>query len=228
VIGFEALLRWNSPEMGLVMPERFIAVAEGLGLMPELGGWVLDRACAQSRAWMDAGLGDFFVAVNVSAQQIQRGNFAEQVADTLRRHGLPADRLELELTESALLENVDRALHSMQQLSALGVHLSFDDFGTGYSSLSYLRQFHVDKLKIDKSFVCDIPRDASSVAIANTVVAIGHQLRMTVIAEGVETAEQAQLLIDMGCDALQGYLFSRPMKGQAVAEWLADYQPIEA
>ncbi|GAA0249795.1 EAL domain-containing protein [Rhodanobacter caeni] len=227
VIGFEALLRWNSPEMGLVMPERFIPVAEALGLMPELGGWVLDRACAQSRAWMDAGLGDFFVAVNVSAQQIQRGNFAEQVADTLRRHGLPADRLELELTESALLENVDRALHSMQQLSTLGVHLSFDDFGTGYSSLSYLRQFHVDKLKIDKSFVFDIPRDASSIAIANTVVAIGHQLRMTVIAEGVETAEQAQLLTDMGCDALQGYLFSRPMKAQAVAEWLADYQ-IEA
>jgi EAL domain-containing protein (putative c-di-GMP-specific phosphodiesterase class I) len=227
VIGFEALLRWNSPEMGLVMPERFIPVAEGLGLMSELGGWVLDRACAQSRAWMDAGLGDFFVAVNVSAQQIQRGNFAEQVADTLRRHGLSAGRLELELTESALLENVDRALHSMQQLSALGVHLSFDDFGTGYSSLSYLRQFHVDKLKIDKSFVCDIPRDASSTAIANTVVAIGHQLHMTVIAEGVETAEQAQLLIDMGCDALQGYLFSRPMQGPAVAEWLADYQ-IEA
>lgn len=224
VIGFEALLRWNSPELGLVMPERFIPVAEGLGLMPELGGWVLDRACAQSRAWMDAGLGDFFVAVNVSAQQIQRGNFAEQVADTLRRHGLPADRLELELTETALLENIDRALHSIQQLSALGVRLAFDDFGTGYSSLSYLRQFHVDKLKIDKSFVSDIPHDISSVAIASTVVAIGHQLNMTVIAEGVETAEQARLLANIGCDALQGYLFSRPMKAQAVSEWLSEYQ----
>lgn len=224
VIGFEALLRWHSPELGRVMPERFIPVAEGLGLMPELGGWVLDRACAQSRAWMDAGLGSFFVAVNVSAQQIQRGNFAEQVAETLKRHGLPPDRLELELTESALLENIDRALHAIQQLSALGVRLAFDDFGTGYSSLSYLRQFHVDKLKIDKSFVNDIPHDPSSVAIANTVVAIGHQLQMTVIAEGVETAEQAQLLTDIGCDALQGYWFSVPMEAAKVAQWLAAYE----
>ncbi|MGP1664869.1 MAG: putative bifunctional diguanylate cyclase/phosphodiesterase, partial [Rhodanobacter sp.] len=217
VIGFEALLRWHSPELGRVMPERFIPVAEGLGLMPELGGWVLDRACAQSRAWMDANTGDFFVAVNVSAQQIQRGNFADYVAETLARHQLPPDRLELELTESALLENVDRALLAIQQLSALGVRLAFDDFGTGYSSLSYLRQFHVDKLKIDKSFVCDMPHDASSVAIANTVVAIGHQLNMTVIAEGVETPQQARMLTEIGCDALQGYLFSVPMKAAEVS-----------
>ncbi len=226
VIGFEALLRWNSPDLGLVMPERFIPVAEAMGLMPALGGWVLDRACAQSRAWMDAGLGDFFVAVNVSAQQIQRGNFADQVADALQRHGLPADRLELELTESALLENADRALHSINQLSALGVRIAFDDFGTGYSSLSYLRQFTVDKLKIDKSFVCDLPHDPSSVAIATTVVAIGHQLQMSVIAEGVETAEQAQLLAEIGCDALQGYLLGRPMKASAVAGWLAQNQVV--
>lgn|GEM_PF-2102918 len=227
VIGFEALLRWHSPELGRVMPERFIPVAEALGLMPELGGWVLDRACAQSRAWMDAGLGDFFVAVNVSAQQIQRGNFAELVAGALRRHGLPPDRLELELTETALLENIDRALLSVQQLSALGVRLAFDDFGTGYSSLSYLRQFHVDKLKIDKSFVCDLPHDVSSTAIASTVVAIGHQLNMTVIAEGVETTEQADMLTTIGCDALQGYLFARPMSAQAVSTWLQQ-RPIEA
>jgi diguanylate cyclase (GGDEF)-like protein/PAS domain S-box-containing protein len=220
VLGFEALLRWNSPELGLVMPDRFIPVAEGMGLMLELGGWVLDRACAQSRAWMDAGLGDFFVAVNVAAQQIQRGNFAEQVAAALARYGLSADRLELELTESALLENVERALHSLQQISTLGVRLAFDDFGTGYSSLSYLRQFHVDKLKIDQSFVCDLPHDASSVAIAKTVIAIGHQLQMSVIAEGVETPEQAQMLVEFGCDALQGYLLGYPMKASAVAGWL--------
>jgi diguanylate cyclase (GGDEF)-like protein/PAS domain S-box-containing protein len=220
VSGFEALLRWNSPELGLVSPDRFIPVAEGLGLMPELGAWVLDRACAQSRLWLDAGMGDFFVAVNVSAQQIQRGDFAELVATTRERHGLSPDRLELELTESALMENIERALSSIREVSASGVKIAFDDFGTGYSSLSYLRQFQVDNLKIDKSFVHDLPHDANSVAIASTVIAIGHQLRMQVVAEGVETAEQERMLIELGCDALQGYLISYPLSVEAAEAWL--------
>ncbi len=222
VVGFEALLRWTSPELGQISPDRFIPVAEGLGLMPELGAWVLDRACAQSRQWLDAGLGDFFVAVNVSAQQIQRGNFAELVTAARERYGLPADRIELELTESALMENMERALSSIHQLSASGVKIAFDDFGTGYSSLSYLRQFQVDKLKIDKSFVNDLPHDTNSVAIACTIIAIGHQLQMEVVAEGVETPEQRQLLIELGCDALQGYLVGYPMSVQAVEAWLLD------
>jgi EAL domain-containing protein (putative c-di-GMP-specific phosphodiesterase class I) len=222
VVGFEALLRWTSPELGQISPDRFIPVAEGLGLMPELGAWVLDRACAQSRQWLDAGLGDFFVAVNVSAQQIQRGNFAELVTAARERYGLPADRIELELTESALMENMERALSSIHQLSASGVKIAFDDFGTGYSSLSYLRQFQVDKLKIDKSFVHDLPHDTNSVAIASTIIAIGHQLQMEVVAEGVETPEQRQLLIELGCDALQGYLMGYPMSVEAVESWLLD------
>lgn len=222
VIGFEALLRWTSAELGRISPDRFIPVAEGLGLMPELGAWVLDRACAQSRQWLDAGLGDFFVAVNVSAQQIQRGNFAELVTAARERHGLPADRIELELTESVLMENMERALSSIHQLSASGVKIAFDDFGTGYSSLSYLRQFQVDKLKIDKSFVHDLPHDSNSVAIASTVIAIGHQLQMEVVAEGVETPEQRRLLIELGCDALQGYLLGYPMSAAAVESWLRD------
>lgn len=224
VIGFEALLRWNSPELGVVVPDRFIPVAEGLGLMPELGGWVLDRACAQSKSWMEAGLGEFFIAVNVSAQQIQRGNFCEIVAETLQRNDLPANRLELELTESAMMDNIERCLNSIHRLSELGVKLSFDDFGTGYSSLSYLRQFQVDKLKIDKSFVSDLADDGNSMALAKTFVAIGHQLQMQVVAEGVETPEQAKLLTEMGCDALQGYHIGYPMRAEVVATWLTDYR----
>lgn len=224
LLGFEALLRWRSPELGLIMPERFIPVAEGLGLMPELGLWVLDRACAQARVWIDAGLGeDFLVGVNVAAQQIQRADFATDVAVTLERHGLPAARLELEVTESSLVENVERAKQSIQKLSALGVRLAFDDFGTGYSSLSYLRQFRVDRLKIDKSFIRDLPDDEDSVAIVRTVIAVGHQLQMEVIAEGVETDDQARLLDALGCDALQGYFIGYPMNASLAERWLHDH-----
>lgn len=221
LLGFEALLRWRSPELGLVMPERFIPVAEGMGLMPELGLWVLDRACAQVRAWTDAGLGeDLVVGVNVAAQQVQRADFAATVAGTLARHGLSAAQLELEVTESSLMENVERARHSILKLSAMGVRLAFDDFGTGYSSLSYLRQFRVDRLKIDKSFVRDLPEDLDSVAIVRTVISVGHQLQMEVVAEGVETQAQAHLLGTLGCDALQGYLIGRPMNAAAAEQWL--------
>jgi diguanylate cyclase (GGDEF)-like protein len=224
MFGFEALLRWHSPELGLVMPDRFIAVAEGMGLMPELGQWVLDRACAQMRAWIDSGLADGLVmAVNVAAQQVQRPDFAERVTDTLQRHGLEPAQLELEFTESSLMENIDRALQSIHRLSASGVRLAFDDFGTGYSSLSYLRQFKVDRLKIDKSFVHDLPDDEDSVAIARTVIAVGHQLQMDVVAEGVETTEQARLLKALGCDVLQGYLIGYPMSAAAAGDWLRSH-----
>ena len=221
LLGFEALLRWRSPELGLVMPDRFIAVAEGLGLMPELGRWVIDRACAQMRRWIDGGLADdLVVAVNVAAQQVQRPQFAEQVIEALDRHGLAPGRLELEFTESALIENVERALQVVHRLSALGVRLAFDDFGTGYSSLSYLRQFKVHRLKIDKSFIHDLPDDEDSVAIVRTIIAVGHQLQMDVVAEGVETVEQAQLLKVLSCDVLQGYLVGYPMSAEAAGDWM--------
>jgi len=225
--GFEALLRWRSPELGLVMPDRFIAVAESMGLMPELGQWVLDRACARLRGWIDEGIGEnLVIAVNVAAPQVQRLNFAGIVSETLARYGLAPHQLELEMTESSLMENIDRALQSIHRLSALGVRLAFDDFGTGYSSLSYLRQFKVDRLKIDKSFVHDLPDDDDSVAITRTVIAVGHQLQMDVVAEGVETPEQARLLKILGCDVLQGYLIGRPMHADAASEWLRSHPPV--
>lgn len=225
--GFEALLRWRSPELGLVMPDRFIAVAESMGLMPELGQWVLDRACARLRAWIDEGIGESLViAVNVAAPQVQRPNFPDLVSQTLVRYGLAPRQLELEMTESSLMENTERALQSIHRLSALGVRLAFDDFGTGYSSLSYLRQFKVDRLKIDKSFVHDLPDDDDSVAITRTVIAVGHQLQMDVVAEGVETPEQARLLKILGCDVLQGYLIGRPMHADVASDWLRSHPPV--
>ncbi len=220
VTGLEALVRWNSPELGQVPPGRFIPIAESLGLMHEVGRWVIEAACAQLRAWEDAGLSGFTVAVNVSAQQLQRCDIVDDVRGSLARHGLAGHRLEIELTESSLMENVAEVRERLAELKALGVSLSLDDFGTGYSSLAYLKQFSLDKLKIDRSFVTGLPGDADDAAIARTIIAMGHQLRMVVAAEGVETAEQADFLGAMGCDELQGYHFSRPLPAAEVARLL--------
>lgn len=211
ITGFEALVRWNSPDLGFVPPGRFIPIAETLGLMPEVGSWVLNEACRQVRDWLDKGRSDFIVAVNFSAQQLQRPDIVDQVREALARHDVPAGMLEIELTESSLMENVGRVQDILAELKALGVSLSLDDFGTGYSSLSYLRQFSLDKLKIDRSFVKDLPDNADDAVIARTIVAMAHQLRLVVAAEGVETEQQAAFLAEIGCDELQGYLFCRPM-----------------
>lgn len=210
ITGFEALLRWTSSDLGSVPPGRFIPIAESLGLMPELGLWVLDEACRQLRAWRDQGREGFTVAVNFSAHQLQRPDIVQRVREALERHDVPGSMLEIELTESSLMENVDRVKGRLAELKMLGVSLSLDDFGTGYSSLAYLKQFSLDKLKIDRSFVTDLPGDGADAAICRTIVAVGHELRMVVAAEGVETAEQADFLREMGCDALQGYHFGRP------------------
>ena len=211
ITGFEALVRWNSPSLGLVPPGRFIPVAEALGLMPELGQWVLDAACAQIAAWRESGHADLQVAVNVAAQQLLRPDFLSRVQGSLRRHGVPPDCLQIELTESSLMENVEVVRSTLDGLKGMGVSLALDDFGTGYSSLAYLKRFELDKLKIDRSFVDDLPRDSNDGAIARTIIAMGHQMRMSVAAEGVETAEQCGFLRTLGCDELQGFLFSRPV-----------------
>lgn len=203
--GFEALLRWSSGQLGEVPPARFIPIAEALGLMPEIGEWVLDAACRQVRAWLDQGHRDFTVAVNISAQQLQRPGLVEQVAAALRRHAVPSSMLDIEMTESALMENVERVRHTLSGLKALGTRLSLDDFGTGYSSLAYLKQFPIDKLKIDQSFVQGLPTGADDAAIVQAIITLAHQLHMLIAAEGVETHAQSTFLTELGCDELQGY-----------------------
>lgn len=210
IIGFEALLRWTSPELGPVSPARFVPVAEALGLMPEIGAWVLRESCRQARAWLDAGHAGFRVSVNVSAQQLQRPGLAEAVVAALAEHRVPPTMLDLELTESSLMENIARAGETLADLKALGVRLSLDDFGTGYSSLAYLKDLPLDKLKIDRSFVRALPDGGAEATIARTIVALGHSLGLSVSAEGVETAAQAEFLAGIGCDELQGFLLGRP------------------
>ncbi len=208
VVGLEALVRWQSPEFGFLPPGRFIRVAEELGLIIELGQWVLERACRQAKTWLDQGLGEFTMAVNVSALQLHRPSFVEEVAAVLAQTGLPAHVLELELTESSIMENVDRMVETMHALKRLGIRLALDDFGIGYSSLNYLKRFPIDKLKIDQSFVRDIASDSGDAGIARAIIAMGHQLGMAVMAEGVETAAQAGYLRRNHCDQFQGLFFS--------------------
>ena len=209
--GFEALARWDSPELGMVSPGRFIPVAEQLGLILDIGRWVLNEACRQMRSWRDAGMPLLPVAVNVSAVQLQQEDFSPYVAALMRRYRLPEGAIEIEMTESALLVNPEQVVANLKALRHAGVRLSIDDFGTGFSSLSYLKQLAIAKLKIDRSFVIGLPENANDAAIANTIVTIAHQLGMTVTAEGVETSPQREFLCGLGCEYLQGYLLSRPL-----------------
>ena len=212
--GFEALMRWNCGDQGQVLPARFIPVAEALGLMPEIGRWVFAQAARQLREWLDRGRRGFTLAVNVSAQQIQHPHLVEHVAEALKRYAVPGSMLEIEMTESALMENVSRIRLTLAGLKSLGVQLALDDFGTGYSSLAYLKQFPIDKLKIDQSFVRDLPDDAGDGAIVQTIIELGHQLGMLVAAEGVETPGQAIFLAGMGCDELQGRSFGMALPAE--------------
>ena len=220
VIGVEALLRWNSPELGEVSPARFIPVAEDCGLIVSIGAWVIEQSCRQAQSWRQAGLPDLTMAVNLSALQFRRAGLIETVAGALARSGLPPHLLELELTESILLQDVKNTLDTVQQLKALGVRLSIDDFGTGYSSLSYLKRFAVDRLKIDQAFVRDISTDPDDAAIVRAIIQLARSLRLGIIAEGVETPEQLAFLRSAGCGEVQGYLFSRPLAPAALEAFL--------
>ena len=218
----EALLRWNSAQLGMVPPDRFIPVAEDSELIVELGHWVLQAACRQLAQWQGE-MGELIVSINVSAKQLLDPGFTDQVRRTLDAHGLPARRLELELelTERVLLDDTARVQVALSRLSALGVSLSLDDFGTGYSSLAYLARFRLDTLKIDRSFVLQIEHNERGRNLAAAIVAMGASLGMEVVAEGVETAQQAAILQEMGCHYLQGYHIARPMAAPALAETMA-------
>jgi len=213
IIGAEALVRWKHPERGLVPPAEFIPLAEATGLVVQVGEWVLEAACSQAQRWKEMGLPPVRLAVNVSAREFTSA-LPGRVTETLKRYGLEPSWLELEITESTLMHNIDRVIGIMDRLTALGITLSLDDFGTGYSSLSYLKRFPIDTLKIDRSFTTGIPTDTNDCAIASTIISIAQQLRHKVIAEGVETVEQLAFLKDSGCDEVQGYLFSRPLPAE--------------
>ncbi|HEX9173466.1 MAG TPA: EAL domain-containing protein [Telluria sp.] len=211
IVGMEALLRWNRPGHGVVAPSHFISLAEDMGLIVPIGAWVLRAACAQARAWQDAGLGQLRIAVNLSPRQFAQPGLAQSIAATLQETGLAAELLELELTERLVMSDVDNAILTLGALKQLGVQIAIDDFGTGHSSLSYLRRFPIDILKIDQSFVGDITLAEDGAAIVRTIISLAHSLRLSVIAEGVETSEQQAYLTQQGCDLAQGYLIGRPV-----------------
>ena len=223
--GVEALLRWLHPSDGMIAPDRFIPVAEETGIIVEIGEWVLLNACRQMMHWISAGLPPLRVAVNVSARQLRRRDFRETVAGVLAESGLPPELLELEITESAVMENPQEAIVILQSLGRMGVTLAIDDFGTGYSSLAYLKLFPIDRLKIDRSFVADIEYDLNDRAIAFGTIALAHSLGLEVIAEGVETDDQLDLLRSNDCDEVQGYLFSKPLNSAAAFAFLHARRP---
>lgn len=211
LVGMEALVRWQHPQLGLIAPADFIYVAEESGLILPLGNWVLLNACRQAKAWLDAGYELGEMAVNISAIQFRQPGFSQSVQAILLETGLPAARLELEITESTVMRSVDSSLTMLAELKQMGVKLAIDDFGTGYSSLSYLRQFSVDRLKIDRSFVADIETDAGAAALVSSIILLGDALGLQLVAEGVENAAQAAFLRERNCQRAQGFYYSRPL-----------------
>ncbi|WP_349344101.1 EAL domain-containing protein [Marinobacter sp. MMG032] len=215
VFGVEALLRWHSPELGQVPPDRFVPVAEKTGLMPELGDWVLVSAVRQARRWMEAGT-PLRVSVNISATQMQTGAFPARIQQILRRNKVPAAMIELEVTESMLIDNVEQNRAILEEIRQSGVKLALDDFGTGYSNLAYLQHFVFDTLKIDRLFTKSLSGNDSRDVLVRAIIATGRELVSDIIAEGVETEEQNQVLQKLGCSKMQGYLFGRPMTAEDV------------
>jgi diguanylate cyclase (GGDEF)-like protein len=221
VIGAEALVRWRHPDLGLVPPAEFIPLAEDTGLIVPLGEWVLRTACAQSKSWQESGFAPLSVAVNLSARQFQQQNLSDVVARILRETGLDSHYLELELTESSIMKDAESSVRTLGELKEMGVKIAIDDFGTGYSSLGYLKRLPIDMLKIDQSFVRDVTTDPDDAALVMAIIALAHNLRLRVTAEGVETEEQRRFLHLLRCDEWQGYLCSRPLPAEAFEELLS-------
>jgi EAL domain-containing protein (putative c-di-GMP-specific phosphodiesterase class I) len=220
IVSAEALLRWHRVETGMISPAEFIGIAEETALILPIGEWVLREACTQLKRWRDSGHADLTIAVNLSPLQMSQPGLPDMVQQILHAAGLPAETLDLEITESVLMQPSGENMAMLKRLSEMGVQLSVDDFGTGYSSLSYLKRFPVDVLKIDQSFVRGIGRDANDMAIADAIIGMAQGLHLEVIAEGVETAEQAAYLQAHGCHAAQGYYYSEPLASEAFGNLL--------
>ena len=219
IIGAESLLRWSHPESGMISPGKFIPVAEENGMIVPIGEWVLLEACRQNQAWREMGFPEITMAVNLSAVQFRQKDLGEVIVAALYKAGLDASGLELEITEGAVMQDAEAAISLLRVLKDFGVNLSMDDFGTGYSSLSYLKRFPINKLKIDQSFVRDATINSDDAAITSTIINMGRNLKLKVIAEGVETADQLAFLKQQGCDEIQGYFFSRPIPAEQFS-WL--------
>ncbi|EJL02710.1 MULTISPECIES: bifunctional diguanylate cyclase/phosphodiesterase [Pseudomonas] len=224
VVGVEALVRWNRPDTGMVYPSDFIPVAEDSGLIVPLSQWVLQEACQQACRWQAEGMRPLYLSVNVSAIDFRQRGFVEGIARTLKETGLDPTQLELEITESVLMQNVDTTVGILKAIKQLGVRLAIDDFGTGYSSLSYLQKFPVDVLKIDQSFVGDLSIDSNDAKLVSTIISLGKSLNLHIIAEGVETREQLEFLKVHQCEEAQGYYFSKAVEPQAFAQWMTEWE----
>jgi len=220
IVGVEALIRWQHPELGLVSPADFIPLAEETGLIVPIGEWVLRQACAQARAWQKAGLPPVRVAVNLSARQFRQHGLYEVITAALQHAGLAPEWLEVELTESLVMHDVNRTIDVLRGLKKMGVSVAVDDFGTGYSSLSYLRRLPIDAIKIDRAFIEHIPDNSDAAAITTAIIALARSLQLKTVAEGVETEAQADFLRRHGCNAMQGFYFSRPLPADKFAELL--------
>jgi EAL domain-containing protein (putative c-di-GMP-specific phosphodiesterase class I) len=220
VVGLEALLRWSNPQLGNVPPAEFIPIAEKTGLIQPLGRWVIDQTCSQIRAWREAGLSIPPVAVNVSSLQLAGPGFVDTVTDSLRRHDLMPRDLEIEITERTLLENDESTFVALRDLRAIGVSIALDDFGTGYSALACLNRFDIDVLKIDRSLLEDLDEDQRAVGVVFSVIVLAHALSMKVVAEGVEREECAAILGELGCDEVQGFLYSKPLPPSELCTFL--------
>jgi len=224
VVGVEALVRWHHPERGLVPPDLFIPLAEQNGSIIEIGEWVLDQSCRQLRIWHDSGMTELRMAVNLSTVQLHHSELSRVVTNLIQRYKLPPRCLEMEVTETGLMEDISAATGHLNSLKKAGVQIAIDDFGTGYSSLSYLRGLPLDKIKIDRSFVQDVLIDEDDATIVRAIIQLGHSLNMQVIAEGVESAEQEAYIIAQGCNEGQGYYYSRPLSATAFTDWLHAYE----
>jgi diguanylate cyclase (GGDEF)-like protein/PAS domain S-box-containing protein len=222
LVGMEALVRWKHPSLGLLYPSEFVTLAEESGLIIPLGDWVMRAACLQNKAWQDAGLAPMRLSVNFSARQFQQPAFISTVAEILKETNLDPRWLELELTESSIMKEPEQAIEKLHELKLMGIRVAIDDFGTGYSSLNYLKRFPIDTLKIDKTFVSDVCKDPHDTAIVRAIITLGHALDLTVIAEGVETQEQLQYLTSLGCDVVQGFLFSKSLPAPVFEELLVE------